>query len=172
MTQSKKMAPLRFVIAQMRHETNTFSPIDTPLSSFCRGSGQDGPAYGEAAVRASENTDSPAAAFMRLVRSEGHVFRMPLLANAVPSGIVRAQAFESMVESILAAVREGCDAVMLDLHGAMVVEGIADAEGALLERIRGVAPGLPIAVALDFHANFSAALIANATVIAGYCTYL
>ena len=31
--------------------------------------------------------------------------------------------------------------------------------------------GLPIAVSLDFHANFSSELIRNATVIAGYCTY-
>jgi len=173
--QTKAMQPkdkkMRFVIALMRHETNTFSPIATPLSSFCRGTGVDGPVSGEAAIRACEGTNNAAAAFIDMVRSQGDEFIMPLLANAVPSGIVTAEAFESMAGAIVAAVREGCDAVMLDLHGAMVAQGYPDAEGELLRRIRAVAPGVPIAVALDFHANFSDALVGNATAIAGYCTY-
>lgn len=165
------MRKMHFVIALMRHETNTFSPIATPLSAFCRGTGQDGPAYGEDAVRACANTNSAAAAFMDIVQREGHGFTMPLLANAVPSGTVDGAAFEAMANTILAVVREGCDAVMLDLHGAMVAQGWPDAEGELLRRIRAEFPGLPIAVALDFHANFSADLVDHATVIAGYCTY-
>ena len=36
-----------------------------------------------------------------------------------------------MSEAIVSAIAEGCDAV-LDLHGAMVAEGIDDAEGELL----------------------------------------
>ncbi|MEM5275657.1 M81 family metallopeptidase [Cupriavidus taiwanensis] len=161
---------MRFVIALMRHETNTFSPIATPLSAFNRGS-TDGPLYGDDAVRACQGTNSAAAAFIDIARRQGDDFVMPLMANAVPSGMVTAEAFESMAATIVAAVRAGCDAVMLDLHGAMVAEGYPDAEGELLARIRAVAPETPIAVSLDFHANFSAALVDNATVIAGYCTY-
>ncbi len=161
---------MRFVIALMRHETNTFSPIATPLSAFNRGS-TDGPLYGDDAVRACQGTNSAAAAFIDIARQQGDEFLMPLMANAVPSGMVTAEAFESMAATIVEAVRAGCDAVMLDLHGAMVAEGYPDAEGELLARIRAVAPEMPIAVALDFHANFSAALVDNATVIAGYCTY-
>ena len=52
---------------------------------------------------------------------------------------------------------------MLDLHGAIEAQGFPDAEGGLLRRIGAVAPDLPIAVALDFHANFSEALARNAT---------
>ena len=162
---------MRFVIALMRHETNTFSPIPTPLSAFSRGSSTDGPLYGDDAVRACQGTNSAAAAFMDLVVAQGDQFVMPLMANAVPSGVVTREAFESMSATIIEAVREGCDAVMLDLHGAMVAEGLADAEGELLARIRAAAPEVPIAVSLDFHANFSKALVDNATVIAGYRTY-
>ncbi|WP_454743799.1 M81 family metallopeptidase [Cupriavidus necator] len=162
---------MRFVIALMRHETNTFSPIATPLRAFSRGSSTDGPLYGDDAVRACQGTNSAAAAFMDIAQRQGDEFVMPLMANAVPSGIVTAEAFESMAGTIVEAVRAGCDAVMLDLHGAMVAEGFPDAEGELLARIRAVAPQVPIAVALDFHANFSDALVGNATVIAGYCTY-
>ncbi len=162
---------MRFVIALMRHETNTFSPIATPLSAFNRGSSTDGPLYGDDAVRACEGTNSAAAAFIDIARRQGDEFVMPLMANAVPSGMVTAEAFESMAATIVDAVRAGCDAVMLDLHGAMVAQGFPDAEGELLARIRAAAPDVPIAVSLDFHANFSPALIDNATVIAGYCTY-
>lgn len=162
---------MRFVIALMRHETNTFSPIATPLRAFNRGSSTDGPLYGDDAVRACQGTNSAAAAFIDIAQRQGDESVMPLMANAVPSGIVTAEAFESMAGTIVEAVRAGCDAVMLDLHGAMVAEGFPDAEGELLARIRAVAPQVPIAVALDFHANFSDALVGNATVIAGYCTY-
>ncbi len=162
---------MRFVIALMRHETNTFSPIPTPLSAFSRGSSTDGPLYGDDAIRAYRGTNSAAAAFMDLVQAQGDEFVVPLMANAVPSGVVTREAFESMSATIVDAVREGCDAVMLDLHGAMVAEGFADAEGELLARIRAAAPEVPIAVSLDFHANFSKALLDNATVIAGYRTY-
>lgn len=162
---------MRFVIALMRHETNTFAPARTPLASFNRGADSDGPLYGEEAMRACAGTNNAAAAFIDMAREQGDEVVMPLMANAVPSGIVQAQAFEHMCGVILAAVAQGCDAVLLDLHGAMVTEHHDDAEGELLRRIRAAAPGIPIAVALDLHANFSDAMMAHATVIAGYRTY-
>lgn len=162
---------MRFVTALVRHETNTFSPIATPLQAFCRGTGNDGPAYGDEAVRAFEKTNSAAAAFIDLAREQGDEIVMSVAASAVPSGTVTREAFESIARTVVESVRAGCDAVLLDLHGAMVAQGCPDAEGELLRRIREAAPGVPIAVALDFHANFSEDLIANADVIAGYCTY-
>jgi microcystin degradation protein MlrC len=61
---------------------------------------------------------------------------------------------------------------MLDLHGAMVVaDRTDDGEGTLLERVRKVAPTVPIGVSLDLHANVTEAMVKNATVIAGYKTY-
>jgi microcystin degradation protein MlrC len=53
----------------------------------------------------------------------------------------------------------------------MVAEHADDGEGALLRRIRALAPRLPIAVGLDFHAHMTAAMVENATVITGYRTY-
>ena len=38
--------PQRFVIALIKHETNTFSPIETPLTRFGHG---HGPAFGREA---------------------------------------------------------------------------------------------------------------------------
>jgi microcystin degradation protein MlrC len=53
----------------------------------------------------------------------------------------------------------------------MVAEHVDDGEGELLRRVRAVAPRLPIAVGLDFHAHVTEAMVENATVITGYCTY-
>src|SRR6266705_7178109 len=65
----------------------------------------------------------------------------------------------------------GYDGILLDLHGAMVTESLEDGEGELLRRIRAIDPTTPIAVAYDMHANLYAAMIENATVVAGYRTY-
>jgi microcystin degradation protein MlrC len=75
------------------------------------------------------------------------------------------------VGRIVAAADAGCDAMLLDLHGAMVTRSYEDGEGELLRRIREVAPEIPIGVALDMHANLYPAMVEHATVIAGFQTY-
>ena len=52
---------MKLVIAQMKHETNTFSPVPTPLSRFAVGA--EVPPHGEAAVAAYRGTGSAIAAF-------------------------------------------------------------------------------------------------------------
>ncbi len=155
---------MRLVLALMRHETNTFSPLPTPLRSF-------GPKSGQSAIEIYRGTNNPLAAFLDIAEREGAEYAVPMIANANPSGAVDSAAFEEMADSICDAVRAGCDGVMLDLHGAMVTEDFDDGEGELLRRIRAIAPEMPIAVALDFHTNLTAAMVGNATVITGYCTY-
>jgi microcystin degradation protein MlrC len=68
-------------------------------------------------------------------------------------------------------VSEGCEAIFLDLHGAMVVEDSDDAEGEILARLRKIAPSVPIAVTFDYHTNLSPRTVELATVITGYKTY-
>jgi len=161
----------RYVLAVMRHETNTFSPLPTPLAAFGRASSGDGPISGEQGVAAYRGTNNPVAAYIDLVEREGGEFVLPVAGNASPSGPVTRDAFETMAGGICDAVRAGCDAVLLDLHGAMVTEDHDDGEGELLSRIRAVAPDVPIAVALDFHTNLTAEMVQHATILTGYCTY-
>jgi microcystin degradation protein MlrC len=96
---------------------------------------------------------------------------LPVAGNAAPSGPVERTAYEYLVGRILDAAAIGCDAILLDLHGAMVPEGFDDGEGELLRRIRQVAPKVPIGVALDMHTNLFPAMAEHATVLAGYQTY-
>jgi microcystin degradation protein MlrC len=158
----------RYVIALIKHETNTFSPVPTPLASFGHG---NGPAFGAAARARFENTNTPMAAYLDLARREGAEIVTPVAAESWPSNKASRATFETLLAPLLDAVRAGCDAVMLDLHGAMVIEDCDDAEGEIVKRIRRIAPRMPIAVTLDYHTNLSAELVDNATVIAGYKTY-
>jgi microcystin degradation protein MlrC len=162
---------MKFVIAMMQHETNTFSPLATPYEAFAGATGQPSPPAGEDALVAYSGTNFPFAAFVDLAQAQGADFVVPIAANAEPSGPVADRAFEAMAGRICEAVAAGCDAVLLDLHGAMVTESSDDGEGELLRRIRRVAPDTPVAVALDFHTNLTAAMVENATVITGYRTY-
>ncbi len=161
----------RFVTAIVKHETNTFSPVPTPLTAFGRYGPQAGPAYGAAALAAYRGTATPAGAFVDLIEREGAELAFPIAANATPGGCPEDGLIDHAAERIIEEVRKGCDALFLDLHGGMATPGYDDPEGELLARIRKAAPGLPIAVALDFHTNLSQQTIDNATVITGYRTY-
>jgi microcystin degradation protein MlrC len=157
---------MKILIARMNHETNTFSPVATPLSAF----GRNGPAYGEDAYRENKGMQTAMAAFIDAAEREGAQIVTPVSASANPSGPVHAAAYDAICNAIVEAAR-GCDAVMLDLHGAMVAENSDDGEGDLLERVRAMLPDAPIAVSLDLHANVTQKMIDNADVIVSFKTY-
>lgn len=160
---------MKIVVAQMKHETNTFSPVPTRLERFSGGRAQ--PLEGRAAVDALSGTGSASAALLDLALRAGAEVDFALAANAAPSGPVENDAFDYMTGRICAAVRTGCDAILLDLHGAMVTRSFDDGEGELLRRIRAIAPNVPIGIALDMHTNLFPAMVDQSTVIAGYQTY-
>jgi microcystin degradation protein MlrC len=160
---------MNIVIAQVKHETNTFSPVPTPIERFAVGTPM--PLEGEAAIGALRGTGSAIGAFIELAEKAGANITLPVAGSAWPSGPVEDAAFEYMASRICEAAGGKPDAILLDLHGAMVTESFDDGEGELLARVRRIAPKTPIAVALDMHTNLYPAIVANADVIAGYQTY-
>jgi microcystin degradation protein MlrC len=53
----------------------------------------------------------------------------------------------------------------------MVAEGISDAEGDILEKVRqAVGPSVPVVSTLDLHGNISAKMVANADAFFGFDT--
>lgn len=157
---------MKVLIARMNHETNTFSPVPTPLSSF----GPQGPTYGADALAANLGKRTAMSAFIDLAHQHGADMVTPIDATAYPSGPVEGSAYQHICDTIIAGA-PGCDAVLLDLHGAMVAETTEDGEGDLLERVRACLPGVPIAVALDLHGNVTPKMIQNADVIVSFKTY-
>jgi len=162
---------MKCIVAMMQHETNTFSPLPTSLEAFGRGVGLELPPTGDEAIGIYGAADFAFAGLLDVARSRGADCIVPITAYAEPSGKVDDSAFDHICKQICDAVKQGCDAMLLDLHGAMVTQSHDDGEGELLRRIREIAPRVPIAVALDFHTNLTAQMVDNCTVIDGYRTY-
>ena len=59
----------RLVTAVFSHETNTFSPISTPLKSFGVYTGGNGPVSGDPAINAYQGTNPPVAAFIDMAKA-------------------------------------------------------------------------------------------------------
>jgi len=160
---------MKFVIAQMKHESHSFMPELVPLKAF-NPVGEDTPFENDRAIGALRGGNSGAAAFIDLAESIGAEYEVPVAGEAWPLGPTEDSAFEYMSGKIIAAVEKGCDGVLLDLHGSMTTPTYRDAEGELLQRIRIAAPGIPIAVSLDFHCTLTPEMIDHATVISIYRT--
>ena len=111
------------------------------------------------------------AAYIKLCRDADAEIISPIAAEAMPSGPVMDDAYNRRSDAILEAVAKGCDAIMLDLHGAMVTESTPDGEGTLLARVRAAAPTTPICVTCDLHANLTQAMVDNCEALIGYKTY-
>ena len=157
---------MRILIAIIKHETNTFSPVVTYWARF-----QDWGAFmGADVVKTYKNTAMPIAAYMKIADELGAEIITPLATEAMPSGKVTEEAYEYMVGLITDAAKD-VDLALLDLHGAMVAEHVFDGEGELLARLRALRPDLPIAVTLDLHCNLTQAMVDNCTALIGYKTY-
>jgi len=161
---------MRWLLAMIKHETNTFSPVATPLERFFRGNPEI--LAGERAIRAYEDTDSGLGGYIEIARREGAEIVVPVAAESWPSAPTDAGTYARLCELVLDEVRRGgYDAILLDLHGAMVAEGVEDAEGNLLRRLREIDPNTPVGVTLDMHANIYDDIVRHATVVTGFHTY-
>jgi microcystin degradation protein MlrC len=166
---------MRVAIGGISHETNTFSSIRTDLTAFQRRA----LLRGQPLVETSRGVANVLGGMVDTALTLGWELMPVLFASAVPSGRVQRDTFESLtnelVSGIGAAARQPdapLDGVLLVLHGAMVSEDVADAEGEILRRLRAtVGPNVPIVVVFDLHANLTPAIAEHADVILAYETY-
>lgn len=161
---------MKFFIAHLATETNTFAPAPTGLGGF----EEYGIFHGDASRRDPEGTG----AFMRflreLIEADGHEVAESLCAIAQPSGRTVRQVYEALRDEILADLRAAMpvDAVQLLLHGAMAAEGYDDCEGDLAAHIREVVgPDVAIGLELDLHCHLTALMQRSATAIVAFKEY-
>ncbi len=92
-----------------------------------------------------------------------HVEWRPLVhARAVPGGAVERDFYESVKTELLQRLRAALplDGMFLDIHGAMTVLGMTDAEGDLAFAVREIiGPGALISASMDPHGNMSRRLV-------------
>lgn len=166
---------MRIAVAGLQHETNTFLPSVTTLADFERGSIY-GPLRRGPEVLSFLETGNPVpmTGFLQACQSYRWTALPALWCFGEPGALVAADAFHRLAEDIISrfeAMRP-FDAIYLDLHGALVVEGKDDGEGALLARLRDhFGEGMPIAASLDLHGNVTEQMVAAASFLVAYRTY-
>jgi microcystin degradation protein MlrC len=164
----------KIAIAGFMHETNCFVPGYTDYEDFARPSDRPGILRGEEVVTELAVSGTSTAGFLAGSRDGNHDIVPMLWASTTPGGPVTAHAYERICGEILARLSDlwPVDAVYLDLHGAMVSVGHEDGEGELLRRVRAVVgEEIPIVISLDYHANVTTMMVANADAILPYHTY-
>src|SRR4029077_15316865 len=95
---------MRLLIAMMKHETNTFSPVPTPLARF---GNAPGPLYGEAAIRPYRGPGAGLGAHADLAEREEAEIVLPIAAGAPPSRPVEDAAYAHITDTICEAVAGG-----------------------------------------------------------------
>ncbi|MCL6576425.1 M81 family metallopeptidase [Kyrpidia sp.] len=160
----------RIGIAFFYHESHTFSPVKTDIRAF----EQECLVEGDDILSTFRGTRTEVGGFIDVLEQNGAAVVPLVCAAAIPSGTVTASAYETIEERMLAAIgrAQPLDGILLALHGAMVVEGLADPEGRLLSRIRAiVGADLPIATTLDLHANVTRQMVEQTPMQFGFKTY-
>lgn len=98
-------------------------------------------------------------------------WRGSLVGKALPGGAVTPEAFAELSDELIARLTElpPLDGLYFDIHGAMSVQGLVDAEGALLARIREtVGPDVIVSTSMDLHGNVSRPLVHQSDLITCY----
>jgi microcystin degradation protein MlrC len=159
---------LRIAIAELKQESNTFAPL-TSIQDFVNFH-----YYRKSEVIENlGSAESEIAGFLEICDENGFEVLPILAAFSVSGGPVSMEAYKHLTEELLSGLREvgQVDGVLLALHGAMVCENVADADGEILEKVRRfVGPKIPIMVTMDLHANITRKKINNADTISGFHT--
>jgi microcystin degradation protein MlrC len=160
----------RILVASIKHETNTFSRVPADIAAFeARYCYRD-----EAIPQNMRGTKVEIAAFLDAAGRHGWQLVHPIATSATPSGRVTREAYDQFAGEIFQAVdTDGpFDAILLALHGAMVLEDEEDGDGLLLQQLRDrVGHAAPIGVSLDLHANITERMAELADVMISYRTY-
>jgi len=104
---------------------------------------------------------------------------VPLLrASAFPNGLIVREDYDELKREMLDRLIEAertdgpVDGALLDLHGAMVVNGIDDGDGDVIAAFREyLGSDRPIVVTQDLHGNHTRARVAAADALVGFDTF-
>ena len=167
---------MRVATGGISHETRTFTPVPTDLSSFQKRA----PLRGPLILNAFEGTNTPIGGFVQGAREHGFELIPTLFAESHPSAPPPRSLFDDLLHELLEGIRGAAplDGVLLDLHGSMVVGPVGatgsldDPEGHLLGAVREVVgPSVPIVAQLDIHSNVSQTMVDVADVLVGRQSY-
>ena len=149
---------MRIAIGGIANESCTFSPLLTTLDDF-RLIRPGDPRFDELYPFLSAY---PEAEFIGTIT-----------AKALPGGPVAAAAYAAIKSELLERLEAllPLDGVYLDMHGALYVDGMTDADGDWISAIRQlVGANCLIAASYDLHGNVSERIMSQLDIITGYRT--
>jgi microcystin degradation protein MlrC len=148
----------RVAICGLAIESSTFSPATTDEAAFHASTGQ------------AILDNYPFFSGAHSLRDRA-VWFGAVQGHALPGGAVTRDAYESLMRQTIDSLREQLplDGLFFDIHGAMSVVGMEDAEGDMISRIRTlVGPKTLISTSMDLHGNVSWRLAAQSDLITCY----
>ncbi len=148
----------RVLTLGIRHESNTFSTLNTKESDF-------------KVMRGSEVLKGQL--WAEVFKKAGIELIPTLHAYAWPGGIVDHDAFEKFENEILEDIKKAgpLDGIYMDMHGALSVQGYTDAQVSLIQDIRKlVGRDLLISGSFDLHGNLSPDFVKNIDMVTAFRT--
>lgn len=148
---------MRIALGGISLEASNFSPLPTTLADFT-------------VWRGDELIASGRYPFLPALEAE---FLPTLFANAWPGGALEPSAYQALKSELLERLRAvlPVDGFCLDLHGAMLVAGMEDAEADLAAAVRQViGPNALIAASMDLHGNITPRYTAQIDMLTAYRT--
>lgn len=161
---------MRVAVGALMQESNSFSPLVTDIDSFAR--------YhihrGADMLTGFGDARSEVPAFLSVLAAAG-AEPVPLVAAyAAAGGVVTRACFDALVgemELRLAAAGR-VDALLLALHGALVVEDQPEGDAEIIFRLRRhLPPDTPVGVSLDLHGHVTRAMLQPGVFLIGYRDY-
>ncbi len=159
----------RVLVGGIWHETNSFSPVPTDLAAFRRYLFLEG----EAVIAGSRGTNTEIGGMIAAAPGAGLELIPSIYIGAAPSGMVSREVIDLLIGRLKADIEANgpLDGVLLALHGAMVADGIDQADAYVVQAVRDlIGPDMPLVCTIDFHANVEQALVDPADVLIAYKT--
>jgi microcystin degradation protein MlrC len=160
----------RILIGAILHETNTVNPVPTTLDD-CR---VNGLYFGDEVIERRRDTRTELGGFLDILAPLPNIDVLPAVnACPMPGGKVTGETISTLLDALLDPLtRATPDAVLLALHGAMVIEDYDDGDGYILRRVREtVGEDVPIIITLDLHATLTRDIARYADGVTVYRTY-
>lgn len=159
----------RVAIVGLWQETNTYSSRPTSIEDF-----EDFELLsGGEVLEHHRGTGSVIGGFVDALTSRNHEPLGIFSAGAWPGGAPDAETARELLRRLDAelAAAPDVDAVLVNLHGAMVAEGFDDMEAEALKRVRARFGARPLVAVMDLHANPSPTAVGLCDGLVGYRTY-
>ena len=150
----------KVAIAGIGIESSTFSPAVSYMEAFRARTGIGEEIFNRYSFLSDESINRKRANWFPTI-----------VAKSLPGGIVSKETYDSILNQTLSLLKENLpyDGLFLDIHGAMSVQGLIDAEGDYIKKIREVVGYKTIiSTSMDLHGNVSKKLARESDLITCY----